>query len=108
MADAYTPWIYACNPFVQRKEKATAGNQKIAGCEDEGPESEDAQTELFEQAGKERLELLKDFLDGTANMGLSGRATTAAIDHARRSAVRDILSLAGQLGVSCGKVRRAV
>lgn len=104
VADMRTPWIYVCNPRINRRKKAAAGNQMIVGCEDEGPEAEDTQTGLFERGGRERLELLRSFLDATANMGLPRSASAAEIDRARRSAVSDILGLASHLGVTCGKV----
>ncbi|OAA54486.1 delta-9 acyl-CoA desaturase [Niveomyces insectorum RCEF 264] len=102
--DAHTPWIYVCNPFAgRRKTRTTAQSQLIAGCEDEGPEDDKAQTVLFVEGGKERLALLAGFLDGMAQMGLPRGAAAKEAAAAQRSAGHDILTLAGHLGVTCGK-----
>lgn len=105
-ASVHTPCIYICNPHAKRKKKADSGSQLIPGCGDEGPEAEDgAHTTLFVEGARERLDILAGFLGGIQKTGLSQAAVSRDAESARQAATRDVLGLAGHLGVTCGKVR---
>lgn len=105
-ASVHTPCIYICNPHIQRKKKAESTSQGIPGCGDEGPEAEDGvHTNIFVEGARERLELLSGFLRGLTRVDLPRAAALRDAEAARSAAARDILGLAGHLGVTCGKVR---
>ena len=103
--DEHTPWIYICNPFIERRKKAESESQLVPGCGDEGPEAEGSHTVLFIEGAKERLDILRGFLGGVEKMGLPRIATSHDAESARQAAASDVLGLAGHLGVTCGKVR---
>lgn len=107
VTDEHTPWIYICNPFIQRRKKTESGSQLVLGCGDEGPEAEGSHTVLFMEGAGERLNILSGFLGGMAKMGLPRRATSHDAESARQAAASDVLGLAGHLGVTCGKVRHS-
>jgi hypothetical protein len=100
------PWIYVCNPYVVRKPKAEAQNQLSKGNEDEGTEEFGCNLPLAQQEAMEILE----FLDGEIEMCMSwgGRYSTSvrSADHERYKAVDNILDVAWEHKVRCGKVRR--
>ena len=105
--DERTPWVYVRNPSIGRPRRPGTGSQLVPGCEDEGPEAEGSHVLHFVGAARERLDLLRSFLDGIARMGVLGVPGAAAqrdMEFARQSAAKDILGLAGRLGVTCGKV----
>lgn len=103
--DERTPWIYVRNPSIGRPRRPGVGSQLVPGCEDEGPEADGSHILLFVTAARERLDLLRSFLDGIPRMGAPGTAARD-MDAARQSAAKDIIGLACRLGVTCGKVGR--
>ena len=107
-ANERTPCIYICNPHIRRGERTQSESQLIPGCSDEGTDTEEGmRTVLFVKGAKERLDILADFLRGLTGMDAPSSTLTHDADTARQAAVKDILGLAGHLGVTCGKVRPA-
>ncbi|KAH6653734.1 hypothetical protein BKA67DRAFT_562947 [Truncatella angustata] len=96
-------WIFICNPYIDRKRKHDAQNQRIKGCEDEAPEEEGADLMRFCQGGEERLHLVTDF-HLTLNKALMTPAMrTREMNKAALDASNDILNLAQALHVRSGK-----
>jgi hypothetical protein len=100
------PWIYICNPFIPRVEKALAENQASKGNEDEAPEEEGSRTMLVVEGGMERLEILRKFGEGTKKFQSAPSMQEREISKERKAATSDILNLAHAGKVRAGKVRR--
>ncbi|KAJ8125500.1 hypothetical protein O1611_g8138 [Lasiodiplodia mahajangana] len=96
-------WIWICNPYVKRKSKAEAENQQIRGGEDEAPEDEGADLATLIKAGQERLHFASSFIDQFRQPGLSNSFTLQESKKAGMDAANDILELAKNLRVTCGK-----
>lgn len=96
-------WIYICNPFIPRKAKSTSANQKVQGCEDEAPLESETKLGTFIHGGMERLHLLSDFVTKTNSGAKTKVIATREIKKERALAVTQILELAHQLHVRCGK-----
>ncbi|KAH9890880.1 DUF1917-domain-containing protein [Xylariomycetidae sp. FL2044] len=97
------PWIWICNPYIERKSKKEAANQYIRGCEDEVPEDDGADLKTLMNAGMERLHIARSFIDKWKNSGESQNIIARESGKAGRAAAKDILQLADQLSVKCGK-----
>lgn len=95
------PWIYVANPFIPRHQ--SQGSQ-----EEEAPAEAGTQLAGFMQGGRERLELLGDFVRTIETKmgkgGVKGAAVTRQITKEREDAVADVLMLARMLKVRTGKV----
>ncbi|KAI5466495.1 hypothetical protein BGZ63DRAFT_132833 [Mariannaea sp. PMI_226] len=97
------PWIYICNPFIYRVEKALGQSQGSKGNEDEAPEEEGSRTALVIEGGTERLGILRTFVDGTKKFQTAISAQEREISKERKLATRDILNLAHAAKVRAGK-----
>jgi hypothetical protein len=98
------PWIFICNPYISRLRKDQGGNQAIKGSEDEAPEQEGSNVDLVLEGGKERLELVRKFVE---TLNKSKKAASTKEKEARveqRRASNDILDLAHAAKVRAGKV----
>jgi hypothetical protein len=98
------PWIFICNPYIPRKQKADAQSQQSKGNEDEAPEEEGSKLFLAVEGAMERLQLLEDFIQGAPKLGRDPATVTRDINVERRLATRNILDLAHACRVRAGKV----
>lgn len=98
------PWIYVCNPYIQRKPKSLSSNQQTAGCEDEGPEDNDADLPTLIQGGMERLHMISNFADHLRTLSKPLPQIQNEVKKAGLDASQDLLGLAKHLRVTCGKV----
>lgn len=98
------PWIYICNPHVPRKSKSEAQNQLSRGNENEGTEEEGSDLVIANKGSMERLHLLTEFIQGALQYGGGSAAAMKDVDEQRKEAVMDILNLAWNCKVRCGKV----
>ncbi|KAI0969128.1 hypothetical protein F4678DRAFT_181941 [Xylaria arbuscula] len=96
-------WIWICNPYIKRKSRNEAENQRIRGGEDEAPEDEGADLATLMQAGEERLHFASSFIHEFRKPGLSMALITRETKKAGMDAAKDILDLAKNLRVTCGK-----
>ncbi|KAI0542421.1 hypothetical protein GGR58DRAFT_249402 [Xylaria digitata] len=96
-------WIWICNPYIKRKSKSEAENQRVRGGEDEAPEAEGANVPTLMQAGEERLQFASSFIDQFRKPGVSGALLVQETRKAGKDAAKDILDLAKSLRVTCGK-----
>lgn len=109
------PWIYVANPFIPRCQVHHDNQQRE---EPEAPAEAGMQLGAFMEGGRERLELLGDFVSkvepgssllrqggfGKAPAGPKGAVMNREMKQARDSAVSDLLMLARMLKVRTGKV----
>ncbi|KAI1489682.1 hypothetical protein F5X96DRAFT_679574 [Biscogniauxia mediterranea] len=102
-ATLQNPWIWICNPYIERKAKAEAENQMVRGGEDEMPEEEGARVRDLVEAGEERLHFAADFINMCKQSGQSQAFVTRESRKAGTDAAKDILALAKELRVTCGK-----
>lgn len=97
------PWIYVANPFIPRHQ-----SQVGRGEEEEAPAEAGTQLVGFMQGGRERLELMADFVRTIETKlgkgGVKGAAVTRQVTKEREDAVADVLMLARMLKVRTGKV----
>ena len=100
-----TPWIFICNPYIPRVEKAQAESQASKGNEDEAPEEEGSRTSLVIEGGMERLDLVTDFIKGMRLSPKTPSAQEREIQKERKRAADDIQDLAHAAKVRAGKVR---
>ncbi|KAF4911583.1 UPF0696 protein C11orf68-like protein [Colletotrichum viniferum] len=91
---ADVPWIFICNPFIPRKSRFLAQNQLSRGNEDEAPEEAGSQLNTLVEGGTERLRILGNFVDGIHRTKKSATAKLSEINHEKKQAVKDVLSLA--------------
>ncbi|KAI0098846.1 hypothetical protein GGR51DRAFT_576834 [Nemania sp. FL0031] len=96
-------WIWICNPYVKRKSKSEAENQHVRGGEDEAPEDEGADLATLMKAGQERLHFASSFIDQFRKPGLLNSFAMQECKKAGMDAADDILNLAKNLRVTCGK-----
>ncbi|KAI0431261.1 hypothetical protein F5Y09DRAFT_199595 [Xylaria sp. FL1042] len=96
-------WIWICNPYIKRKSRNEAENQRVPGGEDEAPEEKGADLATLIQAGKERLHFASSFIHDFRKPGLSNALITQETKKAGKDAAKDILGLAKGLRVTCGK-----
>ncbi|KAI0848714.1 DUF1917-domain-containing protein [Daldinia vernicosa] len=97
------PWIWVCNPYINRKKKHEASNQMIPGGEDEAPEEVGADLPSVVEGGMARLHLASEFIDACKRSGNQPGAITRECRKAGLDAAKDILNLARMLRVRCGK-----
>ncbi|KAI8276021.1 hypothetical protein K4K59_009930 [Colletotrichum sp. SAR11_240] len=97
------PWIFICNPFIPRKSRFLAQNQFSSGNEDEAPEEDGSQLNTLVEGGTERLRILGNFVDGIHRTKKSATAKLLEINHEKKQAVKDVLSLAHACKVRSGK-----
>ncbi|KAI2622667.1 DUF1917-domain-containing protein [Hypomontagnella submonticulosa] len=97
------PWIWVCNPYINRKKKSEADNQKIRGGEDEAPEAEGADLTSVVEGGMERLHIASEFIDSFKKSGQHPALITRECRKAGMDAAKAILDLAQALHVRCGK-----
>ncbi|KAI1181011.1 hypothetical protein F4777DRAFT_527897 [Nemania sp. FL0916] len=96
-------WIWIANPYIKRKSKNEAGNQLIRGGEDEVPEEEGADIASLMRAGEERLHLASSFISRCRRPGLPNALVAQESRKAGMDAAKDILDLAKNHRVTCGK-----
>ncbi|KAM0285487.1 hypothetical protein ACHAQH_001437 [Verticillium albo-atrum] len=102
-ASEEVPWIFVCNPYIPRKARAEAQNQRIRGNEDEAPEEEGTQLGTAVEGGTERLHILTNFLMGLERTNKAKGVKTREANKERKAAVEDILKLAHACRVRAGK-----
>ncbi|KAJ6780892.1 hypothetical protein PWT90_05552 [Aphanocladium album] len=98
-----TPWIYICNPYIQRVSKSESLSQKLQSNEDEGPEQEGSRLDIVMEGGMERLELLGTFVRDVPKFGKPPSAMGKERNKERSQASLDILHLAHVGKVRAGK-----
>ncbi|KAI8627568.1 DUF1917-domain-containing protein [Xylariaceae sp. FL1651] len=96
-------WIWICNPYIKRKSKSEAENQLVRGGEDEAPEDEGADLATLMKAGSERLEFASSFINEYRKSGHPKFIIAREARKAGMDAANDILGLARELRVTCGK-----
>lgn len=97
------PWIFICNPYIQRKSKAEAQSQHVRGNEDEAPEEEGADLPTFIEGGTERLHMVTEFHNHMNQAIVMPTARTRELNKAAADASMQILQLAHALHVRAGK-----
>jgi hypothetical protein len=97
------PWIFICNPFIQRQSKDESG-VKPKENEDEAPDEEGSNVQIVVDGGGERLELCSKFIDRINSTNKSSPAKEREVSMQRKAAVADILHLAHAHKVRAGKV----
>ncbi|KAI1338084.1 hypothetical protein F5Y15DRAFT_130707 [Xylariaceae sp. FL0016] len=100
---AQNAWIWICNPYSSRKTKGEADNQLVRGGEDEAPEAEGADLRTLIQAGEERLHMASQFINPCKSSGQTQAFINRECRKAGADAAKDILGLARELRVTCGK-----
>ncbi|KAM0427195.1 hypothetical protein ACHAPT_007622 [Fusarium lateritium] len=98
-----TPWIFICNPYIPRVEKAMAQNQLSRGNEDEAPEEEGSRTALVIEGGYERLQIVSRFMEGIKMSGQPLAVQEREVNKEKKMAADDILRLAHAAKVRAGK-----
>ncbi|KAI1082636.1 DUF1917-domain-containing protein [Whalleya microplaca] len=97
------PWIWIGNPYIGRKAKGAADNQRVRGGEDEAPEAEGADLDTVVEGGMGRLHLASSYIDACVNSGQNPNFVRRECRKAGADAAKDILVLAQTHHVSCGK-----
>ncbi|KAK2015366.1 DUF1917-domain-containing protein [Colletotrichum eremochloae] len=97
------PWIFICNPYIRRKDKFEAQNQRSRGNEDEAPEEEGSRLDTLIEGGVERLNILLNFKQGVSTTKMSMAAKMREIDKEKKEAIQDILGLAHACKIKAGK-----
>ncbi|KAI1385252.1 DUF1917-domain-containing protein [Hypoxylon trugodes] len=97
------PWIWVCNPYINRKRKSDSENQKIRGGEDEAPEEEGADLNSVVEGGMARLHFASDFINMCKSSGKNPNFISRECRKAGTDAAKDILDLAKAHHVRCGK-----
>ncbi|EFQ31804.1 uncharacterized protein GLRG_06779 [Colletotrichum graminicola M1.001] len=92
--DDRLPWIFICNPYIDRKVKSEAQNQRSRGNEDEAPEEEGSRLDTLIEGGIERLNILLKFKQGISTTKKSMAAKMIEIGLEKKEAIQDILGLA--------------
>jgi hypothetical protein len=101
--DSVGPWIFICNPYIQRKSRAEGQSQNVRGSEDEAPEEEGANLPMFIEGGMDRLHLVTQFHNHLNQAIVAPTARTREINKAAADASMEILQLAHVLRVRAGK-----
>ncbi|KAI1105443.1 DUF1917-domain-containing protein [Jackrogersella minutella] len=96
-------WIWIYNPYISRKKKEEADNQKIRGGEDEAPEEEGANLPKVVEGGMARLHFASEFIDMCKKSGNKPYFIARECRVAGKDAAKDILELAKAHNVRCGK-----
>ncbi|KAK8097315.1 hypothetical protein PG999_013259 [Apiospora kogelbergensis] len=97
------PCIFICNPWIERTPKVQAHNQHVRGSENEGPEEDKTDLPRFLAGGSERLGMVAAFADFMKTSSKSKTAVAREVNKAGREATGDLLDLALNLHVRCGK-----
>ncbi|KAL7620024.1 hypothetical protein AAE478_010573 [Parahypoxylon ruwenzoriense] len=97
------PWIWVCNPYINRKKKSEADNQMVRGGEDEAPEEEGAGLRQVLAGGMERLHFASDYINMCKRSGNQPSYVARECRKAGIDAAKDILDLANAHRVRCGK-----
>ncbi|KAI2627518.1 DUF1917-domain-containing protein [Hypoxylon sp. NC1633] len=97
------PWIWICNPYINRKKKGEASNQMIHGGEDEAPEEVGADLPRVVEGGMARLHFASEFIDACRRSGNHPSFVNRECRKAGVDAAKDILDLAKAHHVRCGK-----
>ncbi|KAH7029391.1 uncharacterized protein B0I36DRAFT_411291 [Microdochium trichocladiopsis] len=98
------PWIYICNPYVDRRPRVpTSCGANVVGCEDEGPQDNGADVATLMQGGMERLHMISEFIDYLRRIDRPPELKMQELRKASSDASEDILTLAQHLRVTCGK-----
>ncbi|OTA95981.1 hypothetical protein M434DRAFT_160570 [Hypoxylon sp. CO27-5] len=97
------PWIWVCNPYINRKRKTDAQNQKIPGGEDEAPEEEGADLASVVEGGMARLHFASEYIDMCKKSINQPAFVARECRKAGMDAAKDILDLAKAHNVRCGK-----
>ncbi|KAH7325106.1 hypothetical protein B0I35DRAFT_175549 [Stachybotrys elegans] len=97
------PWIFICNPWIARLPHLEAESQSVKGCEDEAPIEFGSQVRMVAEAGMERLELARKFLEGLPNTNKVQSSVETYGRKERKQALDDILNLAHAAQVRAGK-----
>ncbi|KAI0453953.1 hypothetical protein F5B21DRAFT_266419 [Xylaria acuta] len=96
-------WIWIYNPYIKRKSRNDAENQRVRGGENEVPEDEGADLATLMQAGEERLGFASSFINQFRKPGIPQALIMQESRKAGMDAAKDILDLAKGLRVTCGK-----
>ncbi|KAI0121641.1 hypothetical protein BJ170DRAFT_130431 [Xylariales sp. AK1849] len=96
-------WIFICNPYIDRKNKDDAQNQKVRGSENEAPEEAETDLGRFVEGGTERLHFVTAFQDEMKKTAMTAGVRTREKNIAAADATTDILELAHELHVRSGK-----
>lgn len=100
------PWIYICNPYLERVPKSQGKNQFSRGNEDEGPEIENCQLDHVLAGAMERLGIVKSFEESSRSVKRPAATISRELIKERKQASTDILMLAHAGNVRTGKVSR--
>lgn len=97
------PWIFICNPYINRKHKSLAQSQRVRGSEDEAPEDELSDVPRFVEGGGERLSMVAEFSNFMNKSNKSQAIVIREVNKAGKDAAGEIRDLALNLHVKCGK-----
>lgn len=98
------PWIYICNPWIPRVGRAGTHFQAAKGNEDEAPQEEGSQLQVFLTGGMERLELVTGFMENANKTGRAVATVERDVKKESMQAAQDILDLAHAAKIRPGKV----
>ncbi|KAF4774702.1 hypothetical protein HER10_EVM0002567 [Colletotrichum scovillei] len=97
------PWIFVCNPYIRRKDRFNAQNQRSRGNEDEAPEEEGSRLDTLIEGGSERLEILLNYKLGLEKTNKSKTVQAKLLRQEQEDATRDIMGLAHMCKIKAGK-----
>lgn len=97
------PWIFVCNPYIRRKDRFNAQNQRSRGNEDEAPEEEGSRLDTLIEGGSERLDILLNYKQGLEKTTKSKAMQAKLLRQEQEDATRDIMSLAHMCKIKAGK-----
>lgn len=98
-----TPWIFICNPFIQRQTQGESGS-KGRGNENEAPVEPESNVQMVIDGGLARLELVTALVNRINATSKSVTMKEREISKERQTAVADLLHLAHAHKVRAGKV----
>lgn len=100
------PWIFICNPYIQRVRKLQSDRVQTKGKENdyEAPDEEGANVRIVVEAGEERLQLVRSLLEKASQTNMTKMSMEREANKERRQATADILNLAHAYKVRAGKV----
>ncbi|KXH65626.1 hypothetical protein CSAL01_11123 [Colletotrichum salicis] len=97
------PWIFVCNPYIRRKDRFNAQNQRSRGNEDEAPEEEGSRLDTLIEGGSERLEILLNYKQGLERTNKSKALQAKLLRQEQEDTTRDIMGLAHMCKIKAGK-----
>ncbi|KAK1638960.1 hypothetical protein BDP81DRAFT_194092 [Colletotrichum phormii] len=97
------PWIFVCNPYIRRKDRFNAQNQRSRGNEDEAPEEEGSRLDTLIEGGSERLEILLNYKQGLEKTNKSKALQAKLLRQEQEDTTRDIMGLAHMCKIKAGK-----